>query len=69
MFYEQAYLVAEQCGPYKGQTKGIHCKQFEKCAPAAKVIKTRFVGGGWGEVSEKQIMKELLMNGPVSVEF
>lgn len=35
----------------------------------AKVTKTRFVGGGWGEVSEKQMIKEILMNGPISVEL
>lgn len=68
-FAEQAYLVSDKCAPYQGKTKGVLCKQFEKCQPEAKVIKTRYVGGGWGEVSEKQMMKEILMNGPVSVEF
>lgn len=26
LFMEQAYLVGENCAPYQGKTKGIHCK-------------------------------------------
>lgn len=52
-YMEQAYMVTDQCAPYQAKTKGVTCKSFEKCAPQAKVIKTRYVGGGWGEVSEK----------------
>jgi hypothetical protein len=35
----------------------------------AKVLNTEYVGKGWGEVTEDQILKEMLRNGPVSVEF
>lgn len=68
-FMEHGHMVSEQCAPYKGNTKGKSCKDYQQCPPIAKVQKTRFVGGGWGEVSEKQIMKEMIRNGPVSAEF
>ena len=69
-FAEQAYLVSEECAGYKAQTKGNKCKDFEKCKPIAKVQQTHKVGGfGLGQVSETDIMKEMLRNGPVSVEF
>lgn len=68
-FMEHGHMVAETCAPYKGVTKGHSCKEFEKCKPVAKVGETNFVGGGWGEVSEKQIMKELMRNGALSAEF
>ena len=62
-------MVDEECAPYEGKTKGTTCGQFKSCKPLAKILSTKYVGGGWGEVSEKQIMKELLRNGPLSVEF
>ena len=68
-FMEHGHMVSDQCAPYKGNTKGKSCQDYQKCPPIAKVQKTRFVGGGWGEVSEKQIMKEMIRNGPVSAEF
>jgi hypothetical protein len=34
---EHGHLVEESCAEYKGMTKGIKCKDFEKCAPIAKV--------------------------------
>jgi hypothetical protein len=27
------------------------------------------VGGGWGKVSEKEMMKDILRHGPMSIEF
>lgn len=35
----------------------------------AKIVKTHFVGNGFAEVSEKQMMQDILRNGPISVEF
>jgi hypothetical protein len=35
----------------------------------AKIKKTEFVGGGFAQVTEKQMMKDILRNGPTSVEF
>lgn len=68
-FMEQGYMVSNECAPYQGMTKGNKCGNYEKCKPISKIVKTEFVGGGWGQVSEGQIMKEMLRNGPVSVEF
>jgi hypothetical protein len=52
-FMERAYMVSEDCAPYKGKTKGGKCGDYEKCKPLAKIDSTHFVGGGWAEVSEK----------------
>lgn len=68
-FNERGFMVSDECAPYKGMTKGQTCALYESCAPQAKVISTQFVGKGWGEVTEEQILKEMLRNGPVSVEF
>jgi hypothetical protein len=51
-FAQKGYLVEEKCAPYLAKTKGQSCGNYEKCKPKAKVLETRFVGGGWGEVSE-----------------
>jgi hypothetical protein len=68
-FYEQGYMVSEECAPYLGVTKGQSCKNYEHCKPIAKVQTTKRVGGGYGLVSEIEMMKEILRNGPVSIEF
>jgi hypothetical protein len=65
-FYEQGYMVAESCAPYHANTKGLRCHQYENCKPLAKIEKTQFVGGGYAHVSEKQMMKDILRNGPIS---
>jgi Papain family cysteine protease len=36
-FYEQGYMVSEECAPYLGVTKGQSCKNYEHCKPIAKV--------------------------------
>jgi len=68
-FYEHAHLVGEQCAPYSATTKGSSCSKFASCPPVAKILKTEYVGGGFAEVSEKEMMKDIIRNGPVSVEF
>ena len=50
---ENGSLVSEECAPYHATTKGLECSHFQGCPPIAKVLKTNYVGGGWGEVSEK----------------
>lgn len=69
-FMEHAHLVEESCAGYKASTKGQSCSKYSKCKPVAKVGATRKVGGfGLGQVAERDIQKEILRNGPVSVEF
>ena len=68
IFAQHSYLVEEDCAPYKGSTKGSSCAQFEKCKPYAKVKKTNFVGKGFGDASEANLMKELVHSGPIAVE-
>lgn len=36
-FMERAYMVSEDCAPYKGKTKGGKCADYEKCKPLAKI--------------------------------
>ena len=52
-FMEKGYMIDEKCAPYKGMTKGQQCSNYKACKPTSKVIKTEWVGDGWGEVSEK----------------
>jgi len=59
-------MVGESCAPYKANTKGIRCKEYESCKPIAKIAETNFVGGGYAQVSEKSMMKDILKNGPIS---
>lgn len=46
-------MVSDECAPYKGKTKGQACGNYESCPPQAKIIDTKFVGQGWGEVTEE----------------
>ena len=69
MFAENAFLVSEMCAPYSRMTKGKTCNSYEKCKPVAKVKDTRIVGGGYAQVTEKQMMKEILRNGPTTGDF
>lgn len=68
-FFEHAHMVSEKCAPYKPSTKNSQCSAFKKCGSVAKIAKTYFVGGGWGQVSEKDIMKELLRGGALTLNF
>ena len=69
LFAENAFLVSEKCAPYTHVTKGATCGQFAHCPPVAKVASTKIVGGGYAKVTEKQMMKELLRNGPTTTDF
>lgn len=62
-------MVSEKCAPYKAKTKGDKCKNYEHCKPVAKVKQSYFIGGAYGESSEKKMMKEILRNGIVNGEL
>jgi len=66
---ENGHVVSEKCSPYKSKTKEDICKNHENCPPVAKIEKSYFVGGGWGNTSEKRMMKEILRNGPLNGDF
>lgn len=69
---ENGHLVSEECAPYintdQNKTKS-NCKNYEKCKPIANVKQSYFVGGGWGNTSEKRMMKEILRNGPINSDI
>ena len=54
---QNGHLVSEQCGPYKGTTKGDSCHTYEKCDPVAKVTDSYFIEVSQTEnsVCEKKI--------------
>ena len=62
-------MVSESCAPYAQDTKSNKCSNFAKCPPKAKIINTEFVGKGFAEVTETQMMQDILRNGPASVDF
>jgi hypothetical protein len=66
---ENGYLVTEECAPYKGKTKGDSCDRYQSCAPHSKIDNTYFVGKGYGDSSEKKMMKEIMRNGLVNGEL
>lgn len=66
---ENGYLVTEECAPYLGKTKGDKCSNYEKCEPHSKIDNTYFIGKGYGDSSEKKMMKEILRNGAVNGEM
>jgi len=68
-FSENGHLVSEKCAPYQAKTVGTSCKDYSGCNPVAKVSKSYDVGGGYGQSSEKRMMKEIVRNGPLNTEF
>lgn len=66
---ENGYLVTEECAPYLGKTKGDRCNNYEKCEPHSKIQSTYFIGKGYGDSSEKKMMKEIMRNGAVNGEM
>jgi hypothetical protein len=66
---EQGYLVTEECAPYLGKTKGDQCSNYAHCEPHSKIQSSYFIGKGYGDSTEKKIMKELARNGAVNGEM
>lgn len=66
---EQAYFVTDDCAPYVPSTKGYKCSMFEKCAAHSKIVNTGFIGQGYGDATEKKIMKEIMYGGAVNGEM
>ena len=66
---ENGYMVTDECAPYLGKTKGDSCRNYEQCEPHSKISQTSFIGKGYGDASEKKIMKEIARNGIVNGEL
>lgn len=66
---ENGHMVSEKCAPYMSKTKGLSCGQYKNCSTEAKVDKSYFIGGAYGESSEKKMMKEILHKGIVNGEL
>jgi cathepsin C len=66
---ENGHLVTEECAPYTGKTKGDSCSNYQQCEPHSKIDNTYFVGKGYGDSTEKKMMKEIMRNGLVNGEL
>lgn len=66
---ENGHMVSEKCAPYEAKTKGISCSKYKDCPPVSRVHDSYFIGGAYGESSEKKMMKEILRNGIVNGEL
>jgi len=42
---ENGHMISEECGPYKGKTKGESCQNYKNCPPVAKVRSSYYIGG------------------------
>jgi hypothetical protein len=66
---ENGYMVSEKCAPYLAKTKGDKCGHYNACKPIAKIRESYFIGGAYGESSEKKMMKDLMRNGIINGEL
>lgn len=66
-FAETSHFVTNDCAPYAASTKGSSCSKYRHCQPHSKVKKAYWLGRGYGDSSEKKIMKEVIRNGAVAV--
>lgn len=67
-FAESAYFVTEECAPYQADTIEL-CSSYAHCKPHSKVQKSYFIGRGYGDTSEKKMMKEIIHSGSISGEL
>jgi len=42
-FAENAHLITQDCGPYRGSTNGDKCKFYQQCPAYAKISDSQFV--------------------------
>ena len=69
-FAENGHLITESCAKKaQGSKKNVKCGAFETCEPHSKVAKSYFVGQTYGNTTEKNMMKEILRNGVITVSF
>jgi hypothetical protein len=68
-FAENAYMVTDECAPYKASTKGDSCSNYKKCKPHSRIGSSYFIGKGYGDSSEKKMMKDLMRNGMINIEI
>lgn len=62
-------LVTEACSPYLGSEGSCDICDTTTLKEVYKVKSYRFVGGGYGKSNERNIMEELLANGPIVMSF
>jgi cathepsin C len=66
---ENGYMVTEECAPYQAKTLNDACGNYAQCEPHSKIGSSYFVGRGYGDSSEKKMMKEIMRNGLVNGEL
>ena len=71
MFLESYYTVDEKEAMYTAKTTKDGCRQFKDFdkKKVASVEETYYVGGAYGTMTEKSLMKEIHCKGPVLYDF
>jgi cathepsin C len=63
-------LVPESCNKYQGYTTGNCAKcDVDSLEKVYKVKDFYFVGGAYGKSSERNMMEEIMNNGPIVASF
>ena len=70
IFSENGHLITDKCAKdAMGTREKVSCGAFSKCEPHSKVKSSYIIGQNYGATSEKNMMKEILRNGIISVSF
>lgn len=62
-------LVPESCSPYKARKGKCSTCDVSKLDETYRVSSYKFVGGAYGKTNERDMMVELMNNGPITVSF
>lgn len=66
---QEEYLVEEHEVPYTGVNGNCDTGKVDRATNVYSVRDYRYIGGGYGASSEREIMLELQHNGPVIMNF
>lgn len=71
LFLENFGAVEESCAPYEGSITPRGCARWSDCPIVAGVKDTYYIGstGGYGKMSEADMLKELRARGPLLFDF
>jgi cathepsin C len=66
---QEEYLISEQDEPYQAKDGQCDMGKVDRATKVYGVRDYRYIGGGYGKGSEREIMQELVHNGPVIMNF
>ena len=68
-FASEQYLVPENVEPYRGVDGTCDPKKVDRLDKVYKVKEYKYIGGEYGKSSEREIMLEIMNNGPIVMNF